>query len=166
MATYFQGNADHPYHISVGAVLQNDRGEVCCNYYKSPQAGYWKECGMSDFYTLMRETLEPGESLESALERGLQEEFGAKGECLTYIGSIQGTFMHRGVSVEKTTLYFLTKLVSQDVITRRKEDAEEGSSIEWHTLDFLIPKMQEQTKRFGRTDVDESAVLERVRGSV
>jgi len=114
--TYFQGNSLHPQHISVGAILVNEKGEVCCHHFFTKDLkGYWADEKLDDFYILMRETIEPDESLEHALHRGLQEEFGATGELVDYVGAIKSTFMHKEVEVEKTTLYFLCKLVTQPV---------------------------------------------------
>lgn len=124
--------------------------------------GYWQEEGLDDFYILMRETLEPKETLEHALHRGLMEEFGIEAEILDYIGSIQSHFQSKNVEIEKTTLYFLCELKSQDLNKRGSGDVEDESQIEWHTTDFLIPKMKEQARVYGRTDVDESPILERV----
>lgn len=160
---YYQGNASHPQHISVGAILANGAGEVCCHHFLAKDLdGYWVEQGLDDFYLLMRETVEPGETLEAAVLRGLREEFGATAEIVDYVGSIQSHHRHRDVEVEKTTLYFFCRLVDQDP-SRRGGDIESKTTLEWRPADFLIPKMREQTARFGRTDVDESSVLERAR---
>lgn len=160
--TYFQGNSEHPQHISVGAVLRNDKGEVCVHHFLAENLkGYWVEEKLDDFYVLMRETLETNESLESALHRGLKEEFGATARMLDYIGSLRSHFEHKGVEVEKTTLYFLCELVSQDTNLRLKDDIEGTTELEWHKPEFLIPLMKEQAKKFKRTDVDESEILER-----
>lgn len=156
-----QGNSNHPYHVSVGALVYNDKKEILCHYFdQNPKVGYFQENNLRNFYILMRETMEPNESLESTLSRGLLEEFGVMGEIITYIGSIQSHFTHKAVSVEKTTLYFLVKLISIDESKREKK--EEGTStLEWQRADYLIPKMKEQTVRFSRTDLDESAIIER-----
>ena len=75
--TYFQGNYLHPQHISVGSILMNEKGEVCCHHFFTKDLkGYWADEKLDDFYILMRETLKPNETLEHALERGLMEEFG------------------------------------------------------------------------------------------
>lgn len=162
--TYFQGNSLHPQHISVGGVLVNERGEVCCHHFFTKDLkGYWADEKIDDFYILMRETLEPNETLEQALVRGLKEEFGVEGEFIDYIGSIEGHFLHKGVDIQKTTLYFLVKLIYQDISTRGKGDIEDKSVIEWRSPDYLIPLMKEQTIRFGRTDLDESSILERAK---
>lgn len=165
MINYFQGNSKHPQHVSVGAVLVNEKGEICCHHFDSSKGkfeGYWEEQGLDDFYILMRETIEPGETLEEALERGLLEEFGAEAEIIDYIGSIQSHFESKKVVVEKTTLYFLCNLKSQDLKKRSSGDVEFESQIEWQTADFLIPKMKEQSAKYGRTDIDESSILEKL----
>ena len=162
--TYFQGNNVHPQHISVGGILLNGKGEICCHHFFTKDLkGYWTEEKLDDFYILMRETLEPNESLEEALHRGLQEEFGATGEIINYVGSIKSAFKHKGVDIEKTTLYFLCKLISQDLSKRTGDDIESKSNIEWRTPDSLIPRMKEQSMKFGRTDVDESSILEKLK---
>lgn len=161
MATYYQGNASHPQHLSVGAILINAADEICCHHFFAKDLrGYWTGEGLDDFYLLMRETPEPGESLEAALARGLREEFGATAELVDYAGSIQSRFESKGVEVQKTTPYFLCRLIDQDP-SHREGDIESKTSLEWQSAEFLIPKMREQAVRFGRTDVDESPILER-----
>ncbi len=161
MATYFQGNHNHPQHFSVGVILINEKGEICCHHFIDDQLkGYWPDLGINGLYLLMRETPELGESIENVVARGLREEFGAEAEILDYIGSIKSHFKDKEVEVEKTTIYFLCKLISQD-LSKRNGDIESKSNLEWHTADFLIPKMKEQSEKYGRTDVDESEILER-----
>lgn len=111
----------------------------------------------------MRETMEIGEALEGAVLRGISEEFGAKGEIVDYIGSIKSQFNRNTVPIEKTTLYFLVRLNDYDLSKRLKDDEENLSEIQWKSLEFLIPKMKEQGKRYRRTDLDESAILEWIR---
>jgi hypothetical protein len=167
MSNYFQGNSEHPQHLSVGAVLINDKKEICVHHFNNPELlkGYWTDEGLVDFYLLMRETVEPNETLEHALARGLMEEFGVTAELKDYIGSIQSHFLHKDVEVEKTTLYFLCLLKTQD-ISKRTGDIESKTLIEWRVPGFLIPKMKEQTIKYKRTDVDESSILERVGKSI
>ncbi len=163
--TYFQGNSLHPQHISVGAVLVNEKGEICCHhFYTKDLEGYYKDEGLDDFYILMRETIEPNETLEGALKRGVMEEFGAEGEFIDYVGSIESHLLDKGMDVQKTTLYFLLKLTNQDISKRGSGDIEDKSIIEWREPDYLIPLMKKQTVRFGRTDLDESSILERIKG--
>jgi len=163
---YLQGNSEHPAHVSVGAVVRNANGEICCHHFiKDNLSGYWVDENLDDFYLLMRETMHPNETLEEALHRGLMEEFGITTTLDTYIGSIQSHFTHKGVTIEKTTLYFLCTLVSQDLSKRDTADVEGKTDVEWHTMDFLIPKMKMQAKKFGRTDVDESLILERFKST-
>lgn len=177
MKNYFQGNNDHPRHVSVGAVLVNDgstgspqeKGKICAHHFNSKSgsefAGYWKDQGLDDFYILMRETVEMGETLEEATHRGLLEEFGAEAEIIDYLGSIQICFKHRGseVEIEKTTLYFLCKLKNQDLSKRSRGDVEYESVLEWHSPEFLIEKMKSQGAKFNRQDLDESSILEKLK---
>ena len=142
----------------------NEKGEVCCHHFFTKDLkGYWADEGLDDFYILMRETIKSNESLEQALHRGLKEEFGATGEIIDYAGSIKSTFKHKGVDIEKTTLYFLCKLIDQDVSKRPTDDIEHKSIVEWQKSGFLIPLMKKQAVKFGRTDVDESSILEKIK---
>ncbi|MEK7579214.1 MAG: NUDIX hydrolase [Patescibacteria group bacterium] len=163
MKNHFQGNFVHPQHVSVGAVVVNEKKEICCHHlYAKDIKGYWKEEGLDDFYLLMRETIQPNDSLETSLNRGLQKEFGITATLRDYVGSIQGSFTHKDVPIQKTTLYFLCDLVQQDLSLRDTSDVEGQTQVEWQTADFLIPRMKAQAEKFGRTDIDESFILERV----
>lgn len=166
MKNYLQGNFKHPQHFSVGAILLNDNGEVCCHHFTDDQLkGYWPDLEINDLYILMRETIGPTENLKDGVKRGLMEEFGAEAEVVDYLGSIKSHFKDKGVEIEKTTVYFVCKLISQDLTRRSDEDIEGKSDVEWQTADFLIPKMKEQSKKYGRTDIDESEILERFQKS-
>lgn len=161
-SNYFQGTIQNPYHISIGAVVRNDRGEICCHYFEHfSHAGFG---AFEHFYLLMRETIEPGETIEDCLSRGLREEFGIQAKLRSYIGSIVSHFPREHTEIEKTTLYFLCDLVSFDESQRKADDPEAGSAIVWLPLSALILKMKEQGARIGREDVDESAILERLVG--
>lgn len=90
MNNYFIGTKENPYHLSIGGVLKNAEGKICCHYFdhiSHPAFGAY-----DNFYLLMRETIEPGESIEQCLHRGLSEEFGATAELKSYLGSIVSHF--------------------------------------------------------------------------
>lgn len=162
MKNYFQASKTYPYHISVGAVVVNGSGEVCCHYFKKfehPSFGVGE-----DFYILMRETIEPNETIERCLARGLREEFGMEAKLIAYLGAIISHFplIKDGSVAEKATLYFLCEPVSFDVLKRDPADEEASSVIRWVKPEELIPKMKEQSKRLGRIDTDESAILQRL----
>ena len=153
MTNYFQGTKESPYHISVGAVLINDEGKVCCHYFEKQEV-----------YILMRESMELGEKIEDTLHRGLKEEFGAEAELIDYLGSnIINYSLEDNTIVQKTTLYFLCKLKNINVSLRSKDDSESGSEIQWKEIDFLISKFKTQNERLNRNDLDESEILERVK---
>jgi len=159
MPNPFQRSKEFPYHISVGAVLVNEKGEVACHYFEH-FAHFGAEA--NDFYILMRETLEPEESLETCLARGLQEEFGAKAEMKHFLGSIVCQIPEEDFIMNKTTLYFLCNLISIEASARKVGDPEGSSEIRWVKPNELIQKMKEQGVRIGRSDVDESSVLEKL----
>lgn len=159
---YFQGTPAHPYHISIGAIVRNGEGKICCHYFKkvtAPTIGT-----LEDFVLLMRETIEPHETIEACLARGLMEEFGMRAELKSYLGSIVSRFIagESAAVIEKTTLYFLCDFVSMDESLRKEDDIEATSSIVWLAPDEVIDRMREQSIRLGREDVDESSIVERI----
>ncbi|MBI2043033.1 NUDIX domain-containing protein [Candidatus Pacearchaeota archaeon] len=156
---YFIGNNEHPQHLSVGAVVLNNKNEICIHHFLN----YPLQDKVVDFYLLMRETVNPDETLEEALHRGLEEEFGIKAILIDYLGSIKSKFPSNGTMIEKTTIYFLCRYQSQDLNLRDINDVEGKTKIEWQSADFLIPKMKEQGKKSGRSDIDESDVLKRLK---
>ena len=100
MANLVQGSREYPYHISVGAVLVDPQGKVCAHHFDALEIGPRKA---KDFYILMRETPEPGESLEITLERGLREEFCATATTRHFIGSLSAKINEVATLQEKTT---------------------------------------------------------------
>lgn len=161
MKNYFQGTEESPYHISIGAVVLNDENKVLCHYFgnqlKESDSRY-----PANFYILMRETIEPGESIEQALARGLQEEFSATAKMERYVGS-QVYFIGKDNKIEKTTLYFLCRLETLSK-ERNLNDLESKSELRWEDIDVLIGKMKVQYEREKLPDLDESPILERVKG--
>jgi len=149
-----------PTHLSVGAVLRNELGQILCHHFdKSPGEG------LSDIYVLMRETVENNESLEASVHRGLMEEFGATGTITKYLGPIIGNYPEADPTqmTEKTTLYFLVEVIDFDPARRHTGDAESASVLQWQTPEFLIEKMTAQRARVGdRGDLDESPILNRL----
>lgn len=146
------------FHLSVGAVIINEKNEVLCHHY---QVGG----KLNGVYTLMRETVENNESNEHAVLRGLQEEFGATGEILAYLGSITAKDkwfgeINQEKIVEKTTLYFLVKC--NDVTPENAlKDEQTGSTPEWKEIQFLIQQMQSLIEKVGIQDINESEILKR-----
>lgn len=158
----FQRSKEYPFHISIGAVVVDQNKKVACHYFKSleiPDFGMFE-----NFYILMRETIEPNESIEQCLARGLQEEFGCVAKARHYIGSVVSKFplAKEGPIVEKTTLYFLCDLINIDKSARRPNDPESGSEVIWLEPAELIRKMKDQRLRLGREDADESVLLENI----
>ncbi len=164
---YFQGSSSHPQHVSVGAVMRNEEGLVRVHHFpKDIASGFWKGAGVTDFYILMRATVEPSESLEGALARGLREEFNAVARLDDYLGTIVSTAYDQRDAAgkhpfQKTTLYFLCTYEKDAGEKRDLSDAEGQSDLEWRSAEELIPIMKAQRATFGRDDIDESPILER-----
>jgi ADP-ribose pyrophosphatase YjhB (NUDIX family) len=157
---YFQGTKESPYHISIGAVVRNAGGEICCHHFKTfihPTLGIFE-----DFYILMRESIEPHETMEQCLARGLQEEFGMAATLESFLGSITSHFPIQDKKIEKTTLYFLCKSIPEVTLQRKVDDLESQSEIKWLKPAELISKMKEQSARLKREDIDESKIVERL----
>ncbi len=134
---YFAGDIGDPYHLSVGAILRNSSGLVACHHFVEFHE-------VRDIYILTRETMEPDETLEGAVHRGLMEEFGATATITKFVGSIVSRYNSSLGEVQKTTLYFLCDLVEQNEKQRKPNDEEKDSIIGWQSSEFLIPKMKQQ----------------------
>lgn len=159
---YFIGEKSQPYHLSAGAVVLNENGEVLCHHFSGIR-------GSLDVYSLMRQTMEPGKSAEEMIAAGLKKEFGARAKIESYLGSIVGQFTGgEGAVIEKTTVYFLCKYEGETEGFPAQSDDLEGiqSKIEWIKLDDLISKMKSQAVSFRRTDYDESSILERAKSVI
>ncbi len=157
---YFIGTKRSPYHLSVGAVVANQRREIYCHHFPKGNTN-------PNFVLLMRATLKPHESLEEALARGLKEEFGMKARVAAYLGSLESSFRNwEGVMLQKTTLYFLCAPIAQNQkwITStetRTGHFGKGSNLEWKPARWLVAQMGKQGRRMKRTDFDESEIVRR-----
>ena len=158
MPSLFAYTPENPYQFSVGAVLQREDGKICCHHYSDSSINPIRP---HDLYLLMRETVEENESLESALARGLMEEFGAKAEPVRFLGSLLSHYQENGVRVEKTTTYILCGLLDIDA-NRRDDHPENQSTVEWQDAEMLIAAMQKQATQTERTDLCEADILTRI----
>lgn len=151
---FFQSSHNQPYHLSVGAVLFDDRGRIACHHFV-------EVTGHKDVYILMRESQENEETLLMTLHRGLKEEFGATAEPIAFLGSLTGFLNDSNLSFEKTTLYIACRLIDWNPANRDFNDPEAMSLLEWHDPEELIAIMQQQGQRFNRVDADESEMIRR-----
>jgi len=164
MKNYFQATSENLYHLSVGAVLVNDKNEVVCHYFKkAPESAPGEYKGLKNAYFLMHETVERGELVEETLHRGLMEEFGATGDALSFLGSQEKVFKGNKVTAIKTTLYFLVRMKEIDLGRRSHEDIEGDSEIVFLPIGDCILNMKEQWDRLHCETLDESEIVERAR---
>lgn len=153
MSEYFLTKTRKPYHLSIGGVLINEENEVCVHYFKEIR-------GFKDLYILMRETINTGESIEECLHRGLKEEFGAEGEIVAFLGNTTTFYNIDEVEIEKTTLYLLCKLISQDLGLRSNEDIESTSEVKWINIDEALEIFKNQKIE---PEQDEYKILQRAK---
>lgn len=161
MASKFAHSHENPYHLSVGAVVQRETGEILCHHIAPHTHGI----GDFELFLLMRETVEDNESLEAAVERGLAEEFGVTASLIRFLGSEKGLFYHEATQaeIEKTTLYFLMRYEGDLPGGRTTTDPhEQESKLAWKPISFFFEQGPEQGRLSGRGDLDESPILRRV----
>ncbi len=159
---FYQHSDEQPYHISVGAVLYNDSNNICVHHFVRdavPQNMQYLMNGVTDLYLLMRESIENGETIDEAVARGVQEEFGARGVIEKYIGSTEHRAKTRDGDYWKTTLYHSVRLIGMG--ERPKDNAEVFSIIEWIEPPKLMEIMKEQGRKTAFSDFDESKIIER-----
>ncbi len=152
---FFQASQKQPYHLSIGAVLFDQNGQIACHHFK-------EILGHKDIYILMRESMEDNEMPLATLSRGLKEEFGAVAQPVAFLGSLSGYLPDPRLSFEKTTLYIACQLVQWNPEDRDSADPEASSTIEWLEPNTLISLMEQQGVRFQhRADADESEMIKR-----
>lgn len=160
---YFQSSTDSPFHLSVGALVFNKDNKILVHRFDSGLAG---NPFPRDIYTLIRETMEPGETIEAALARGIKEEAGSEAKLIAFLGSLTGLArdVEEGTKdFDKTTLYFAMKLVDWRPDQRLQDDREAASELKWCEPDAMIPIMREQGEVTRSADLDESVIVERFR---
>lgn len=158
----YKYSEEFPYHISVGAVLFNDHQNIACQIF-APET-IEKMMGVPrEMRTLMRETIEPDETIIQALHRGLKEEYGISGTMLGYLGSLQGKIAKTKLDFLKTTLYFLVKLNPGEELLIENTDGGIPFGIEWREPDELINLMNTQSEGLEREDLNEAAIIQRAK---
>jgi len=152
---FFQASKKQPYHLSIGAVLFDQKGRIACHHFN-------EILGHKDIYILMRESAEDNESPLKTLHRGLKEEFGATAQPVAFLGSLSGYLPDPRLPFEKTTLYIACQLMQWNPEDRDLTDPEAASTIEWLEPAALISLMERQGVRFQhRADADESEMVKR-----
>lgn len=149
-----QFSDEFPFHLSVGAIVMNDKKEVALHHFEQV-AGY------NDIYYLMRSTVMPEESFDEAINRGLLEEMGVVATIKHFVGTRVTIFNDlEGNPIEKTTVYFLCDLVDWDENKRNNEHRESDSTVVWKSLDEAKEILKAQHERTSEKDLCEFDVLE------
>jgi ADP-ribose pyrophosphatase YjhB (NUDIX family) len=151
---YFRSTKERPFHISVGAVVVNDAHKLLCKHFTN---FHGRPVNMFLFPT---ETLEPHESLEQALHRGLKEEVGVTADIRGYIGTSVGFAVSGDKVFEKTVLYFLLHCKTIGTPLFPFEDG--VSTIEWHTPEFLLEQAHHLPEDMIHSVLNESNIIRNV----
>ncbi len=143
-------------------MLLAEDNKVLCHYFKeAPERAPGEYKNIREVYQLMRETPELGESFLDTLHRGLGEEFGAKGEVISFLGSQEARFKGTKYTMCKTTLYFLVRLVAIEQHNRPADDIESQSEIVRLSLDECIEKMEKQWQQLRIPTLNEAEIVRR-----
>ncbi len=145
MPNLFQWTKENPIHLSVGAVIVNDEGKILV--HKLERIG--------SKYFLPKKTHRNNMSLEQTLYL-VEKETGWKTETIRFLGSIKSNFdTEDGLTIAKTTLYFLCKPTQTG--ERDQEDRDADSEIVWMDKAQLIKIMKEQGVE--HNDLDQSEII-------
>lgn len=159
---FYMHTLPQPFHLSVGAVLFNEKREICVHRFTTsniPAKLQFLAGGLATFHLLMRESLENNETLQEAVHRGLREEFGATGRIERYLGAVVCDVVTEKHTFQKTTLYHAVQL--QSLGERPQVDEESQTDMEWHTARELLTLLQRQETLTGRQELHESVVVKR-----
>lgn len=151
-----------PFHVSVGAVVFNDKLEICTHHFfrdNVPEHILFFMDNLQEGYHLMRETIESDETLEQAVYRGIEEEFGATGTIEKYLGSLVCRVVSPTTIYEKTTLYHAVRLDSLG--KRTGTDEESVSTLEWYPAKDLLELYRHQATLTNRPELNETVIIER-----
>lgn len=157
MDNIYRATNSSPRHLSVGAVVFNDRNQVLANHYS-------KFGHLENIYTLMSQTHTPDTTLEQTLKVGLLKEFNIETDLsnIQYLGSRQYSdkwFEESPTVVEKTVLYFRVDVGNVDLAIPDGFRVDECVEVEYVDINELIALMEAQYERCGVGHLDESWVL-------
>ncbi len=161
-STFYQHSLPQPFHISAGAVLFNDQMEICTHHFFAstvPEHLRFLMGGLVEGYHLMRESLEGDESLQTAVHRGIYEEFGATGIIEKYLGSQLCTITTPTSEFEKVTVYHAVRLL--ELCPRPDIDIESRSQMEWYKAGELLSLYEKQASMTDRPELDEAEIIKR-----
>lgn len=162
---FYQHTLPQPFHLSVGALVFNEEYKICTHHLfieDVPESLHFLGGGLSEWCHVMRESLESEETLEEAIHRGVEEEFGMKGVVDKYLGSLMCEVQKKADGEEtfqKTTLYYSVRL--KEIGKREVSDEESVSSLEWLTPKELLDIYTFQREHTSRPELDESEIIQR-----
>lgn len=160
---YRYQNPNRPYHLSVGALVFDDERNICVHRYEShnaPEGILHLFGGLDVVYLLVRETVHDNESLETAVLRGVSEEFGVIGEVDSFLGTLIAEVRDvDGWSFEKTTPYHSVRKIGDG--ERDVEDEENFSELVWLAAADAREKFAWQAAHTDRQELNELLIIDR-----
>lgn len=131
-------------HLSVGALILNEAGEILVLYRSDLDGKYF----------LPTRTHRPDQSLEQTLSE-ITEKVGYEFVVESWLGTIQSEFLIKDGSVNKTTLWYKAIVAAQ--VDRDPEDRDNSAEIKWLTRAELVEIFAGQASI--SSDVDQRNVL-------
>lgn len=141
----FAWTPENKQHLSVGAVIVNEKGEILVH----------KLARIGNKYFLPKKTHHSGQTLEATLAT-IEKETGWKVEAMRFLGSIKSQFGDAtSGNIDKTTLYLLCKPTAQT--TRDSEDRDADSELLWVPQNELVNIFEQQGQT--QPELNEAAVI-------
>ncbi|GAB4158044.1 MAG: hypothetical protein Fur003_1800 [Candidatus Dojkabacteria bacterium] len=157
--TYYQATPERPYHLSVGGVVYDfEKDRYLVMEREIPE-------GITLTY-FPTETVEPKESLEASILRGLSEESGLHAEIITHIGAMIAkdvwfSEIDQPTEVSKTIIFFLLKPIKQDDTLRKADDEEKDAKVVYYNYEELLKIFNKQYETTGMNFFAFSEILQR-----
>ena len=132
--TQLRGDKDNPYHLSIGQVIENKSNKIALIKKKN------------GIITLPRETAYLEENYIDTLRRGAESEVGVTISIIRYLGSLITFFNRdRNSKVEKTTIYFYTKVIDKTEKSLAKYELDD--IVIWKDYDETIHLLNSQNNK-------------------
>ena len=146
MAFPYANTRELPWHLSVGAVARDDERRVLA--LRRPDGVVVMPTG----------ALEPGETLEQALEREMREEAGVEGSVVRFLGAQNLSFTRDGRRYDKTILWHEVLVERVDETLRRHDDPEADAGVVWLTEREALETFNRQGEQLGDCNFSEPII--------
>lgn len=152
MERLYRATDKNPYHLSTVGILFNAKNEVVFHHYKSKR---WKQIDAEwrHYSTLLSETLRDGEAPEEAVIRGAKEEFNVSAQVVCFLGAGITVVPSNSGSFQKTSLYFVLKVLG-DGLPHSTEEGAVAYSLNLYELRRLLERQHSRGVGAGADGLD------------